>query len=175
MTRITTPILIAFLIIIGASVIIIGFRGDKPTQPTVAQEQPTYKVLSVTDGDTLHVLIDGKDETVRLIGVDTPETVDPKKPVQCYGPEASSHTKELLQGKQVTLEADPTQGDRDKYGRLLRYVYLEGENINQELLLDGYAREYTYDKPYAQQEAFLGAQSHAQWGKLGLWGKCVSN
>lgn len=131
-----------------------------------------YQVVSVIDGDTIHVNINGTIETVRLLGVDTPETLDPRKPVQCYGPEASQQTKELLTGKEVTLEADPSQDDRDKYGRLLRYVYLGSQNVSLLLITEGYGREYTYDKPYKYQKAFREAEADAKVNKRGLWEAC---
>lgn len=113
-----------------------------------------------------------------MIGVDTPETLDPRKPVGCYGPEASAETKRLLEGKQVTLEADLSQGDRDKYGRLLRYVYLPGTDttfstfLNLYLIEEGFGREYTYSKPYKYQDDFIAAQRDAEKYKRGLWGAC---
>jgi micrococcal nuclease len=131
-----------------------------------------YKVTSVIDGDTIHVDYNGTDEKVRFIGVDTPETVDPKKPVECYGKEASNWEKNKLSGQSVYLVSDPTQDDKDKYGRLLRYVYLGDEFINLELIKDGYGREYTYDTAYKFQSEFKSAQSAAESGKVGLWGAC---
>ena len=127
-------------------------------------------VTKVTDGDTIEVNIKDVIEKVRLIGVDTPETVDPRKPVQCFGKEASNKTTELLLGKKVQLEEDTTQGDRDKYGRLLRYVLLEdGTNVNKLLIQDGYAYEYTYNLPYKYQSEFKKAQVYASDKKQGLW------
>ena len=84
----------------------------------------TYAVTKVVDGDTIAVLMDGKKVTIRLIGMDTPETVDPRKPVQCFGIEASDKAKELLTGQAVEIEQDDSQDTYDKYGRLLAYVYL---------------------------------------------------
>jgi micrococcal nuclease len=147
-----------------------------PVVPITPTAQQSYKVTKVIDGDTLQVQSNGTTETVRLIGVDTPETVDPRKPVQCYGPEASAETKRLLEGKQVTLEADPSQGDRDKYGRLLRYVYwftnTEYLLVNEALIFNGFGREYTYDNPYQYQKLFKASQDSAQANKRGLWGAC---
>ncbi len=148
-----------------------------PSQTTIATIIPTkhmsvmYKVTKVVDGDTINVLIDGKSKPVRLIGIDTPETVDPRKPVQCFGKEASDKTKELLAGKSVVLEADPTQGDTDKYNRLLRFVFLEnGTLINKLLISEGYAHEYTYQSnPYKYHAEFIQAQTHARENKKGLW------
>jgi endonuclease YncB( thermonuclease family) len=131
---------------------------------------PLYLVTSVVDGDTIKVNIDGVTKTLRLIGIDTPETVDPRKPVQCFGVEASNRTKQLLLNKKVRLEADPTQGELDKYNRLLRYVYLEdGTSFNKKMISDGYAYEYTYNTPYKYHAEFKKAQIDAKNSKLGLW------
>jgi micrococcal nuclease len=142
----------------------------RPADIQPVQELPvqTHRVIKVIDGDTIQVSINGQLETVRLIGVDIPEV----RPVECYGPEASAEMKRLLEGKQVTLEADPSQGDRDKYGRLLRYVILNGSDIGYQLIRKGYAREYTYNTPYRLQEAFKAAQELAQASNRGLWGAC---
>lgn len=132
---------------------------------------PLYDVVSVVDGDTIKVRIDGKKETLRLIGLDTPETKKPRTPVQCYGKEASSHMQSLVQSKQVQLEADPTQGERDKYGRLLRYVFVGGStNVALAQIQGGFGREDTYDAAYAYQAQFQSAQVAAQHAKRGTWG-----
>lgn len=131
------------------------------------------KVTRVIDGDTIQVLLSGKVETVRLIGIDAPETVDPKKPVQCFGRQASDKAKEMLENKSVLLENDPTQGERDKYKRLLDFVFLQdGTNFDQFMLRQGYAREYTYKTPYKYQKEFRAAQELARNEKLGLWSSC---
>lgn len=146
-----------------------------PTPTSVKTPTPVpvtnfYTILSVTDGDTFKVSINGTTETLRMIGMDTPETVDPRKPVQCFGVEASNRAKQLLTGKKVRLEADSTQGERDKYGRLLRYAYLEdGTFFNKSMILEGYAHEYTYDTKYKYQAEFKAAQAEAQASKRGLW------
>jgi micrococcal nuclease len=135
-----------------------------------------YSVVRVVDGDTLVVNIDGKEETLRLIGIDTPETVDPRKAVQCFGLEASNKAKDILSGKKISLENDPTQGDRDKYERLLRYVFLEdGTNFNLYMIKEGYAYEYTYNTPYKYQTEFKGAQKSAQENQKGLWSSNTCN
>lgn len=138
--------------------------------PTVASRK-TYKVLKVIDGDTINVEIESKSNTIRLIGIDTPETVDPRKPVQCFGKEASNKAKELLTGKNVILESDTTQGDKDKYDRLLRYVYLEdGTSVNKFMISEGYAHEYTYQSnPYKYQVEYIKAEQQARESKKGLW------
>ncbi|MEK7554437.1 MAG: thermonuclease family protein [Patescibacteria group bacterium] len=148
--------------------------APKPaTPPPASKPSPQiiyYPVVSVTDGDTFKVNINGTIETVRAIGIDTPETVDPRKPVQCFGKEASNRSKALLTSKNIKLESDPTQGDRDKYGRLLRYAWLEdGTFFNKQMIADGYASEYTYKVPYKYQEEFKAAEAEARAAKLGLW------
>ncbi len=130
------------------------------------------KVVGSADGDTLHVLIDGKEETVRLLGVDTPETKDPRKSVQCFGQAASSYTKLLVTGRAVKLHSDPMQTDRDKYGRLLRYVEFEdGTSLNERLVYEGYA--FAYEAyPDSKLEYFKKLESDARANKRGLWGNC---
>ena len=130
-----------------------------------------FIVEKVVDGDTIKVNINGKLETIRLIGLDTPETVDPRKAVQCFGREASDKAKELLTGKKVILEVDITQGELDKYNRLLRYIFLEdGTFYNKLMISEGYAHEYTYQSnPYKYQNDFKNAEKYARENKLGLW------
>jgi micrococcal nuclease len=108
-------------------------------------------VVHVVDGDTVDVdFDDGRTERLRLIGIDTPEIVDPRKPVQCFGRGASAHAHELLDGQTVSLELDASQGERDTYGRLLAYIWLpDGRNFGEVMIADGHAHEYTYDLPYA--------------------------
>ena len=101
---------------------VVAPRASAVAQPMTAGGE-VFDVESVVDGDTIKVSMNGKVETLRLIGIDTPETKDPRKPVQCFGAEASRKATELLAGQKVRLEADASQGERDKYGRLLRYVW----------------------------------------------------
>lgn len=131
-----------------------------------------YQVSEVSDGDTISVDIAGKKETIRLVGIDTPETRDPRTTVQCFGIAASSKTKELLNGSLVRLEADPESDDRDRYGRLLRYVYLEdGTFINQLLVQEGYAFAYTLF-PNSKLEDFRRWEAEAKQNGRGLWSGC---
>ncbi|MGW8184616.1 MAG: thermonuclease family protein [Candidatus Moraniibacteriota bacterium] len=142
----------------------------KPPVEGKKKQEERFKVLNVVDGDTLAVEINGQKEVLRLIGINTPETVDPRKPVECFGNEASNKAKEILTGKMVKLEEDVTQGNLDKYNRLLRYVYLEdGTNFNKLMIEKGYAYEYTYNTPYKYQTDFKAAQEKAQREKRGLW------
>lgn len=146
-----------------------------PTIPTklTSTTQPPQRtpavVTKVVDGDTLKVRIDGYDETIRIIGIDTPETVDPRKPVQCFGVAASNRAKKLLTGKQIELEKDISQGDRDTYQRLLRYVFIENIDYGLTTIEEGYAHEYTYAVPYVYQAAYKQAQNNAKASKRGLW------
>ncbi len=127
----------------------------------------TFKVTRAVDGDTIE--IEGG-EKVRYIGIDTPETVDPRKPVQCFGIEASKKNKELVEGKTVRLEKDIT--DRDKYSRLLRYVWVDDLFVNLELVKQGFATSYTYPPDIKYQEEFLAAEREARENKFGLWEAC---
>ena len=141
--------------------------APKPQTPQAAE---AHRVAKVVDGDTIDVEIDGQVKRVRLIGVNTPETVDPRRPVECFGREASNKAKELLAGKRVRLEVDPSQDERDRYGRLLRYVFLEdGRNFNKLMIEEGYAYEYTYEQPYKYQAEFREAHIEAASNKRGLW------
>jgi len=129
-----------------------------------------YKVVKVVDGDTIDVSLAGKTERIRLIGINTPESVDPRRPVECFGIEASNMAKKLLSGQEVVIEADQSQDNRDKYGRLLRYVKTKaGLFYNLEIIKLGFAHEYTYIVPYKYQAEFKLAQKTAQNKKLGLW------
>lgn len=131
-----------------------------------------YKVDHFNDGDTIAVDMNGNIETVRMIGVDTPETHRPNTPVQCYGPEASNFTKQLIGNQKVRLEADPINTNRDRYGRLLRYVYLpDGRLVESELIKGGYAFSYT-QFPFQKAAEFDRLEQTAKDTKTGLWGAC---
>lgn len=132
-------------------------------------------VSRVIDGDTIEL---ENGDRVRYIGIDTPETVDPRSPVQCFGVEASRRNRELVEGKRVWLIKDVT--DKDRYGRFLRYVYLgDPKNpdtifVNLELVREGFAHSYSYPPDIAHQEEFVRAESDARGGQKGLWGpKCL--
>lgn len=133
-------------------------------------QEKGFKVIKVVDGDTIDVEIEGKVQRLRLIGINTPETVDPRKSVECFGSEASKKAGELLLGKFVVLENDDAQQDRDRYGRLLRYVFLpDGTHFNKYMISEGFAYEYTYGSPYKYQQEFKQAQLDAQNQNKGLW------
>lgn len=133
-------------------------------------EEKYYSVIKVIDGDTVNINKDGEIITLRLIGLDTPETVHPSKPVECFGREASDKAKAMLTGKQVRIETDSSQGEYDKYGRTLAYIHLEdGTHFNKYMIEEGYGYEYTYDLPYKYQTEFKQAQQEARVDKRGLW------
>lgn len=145
--------------------------------PVETEVPETYQVAAVVDGDTIKVDYHGKTTSVRLIGVNTPETVDPRKDVECFGEEASQFLRSLLEGKAVRLEPDISQSDRDKYDRLLRYIYLDGEDVSLTIIQNGYGYEYTYNVPYQKQVRYRAAQTEAENGKRGLWadGVCTKS
>ncbi len=138
---------------------------------TAPSEEPSFAtVIKVIDGDTISIEKDGVTETLRLIGINTPETVDPRKPVECFGKEASSKAKELLEGKHIRFEQDSSQDIRDKYGRTLAYVFRDdGLFFNKTMIEEGYAYEYTYEVPYKYQQEFKVAQKTAEANQKGLW------
>lgn len=141
------------------------------------------KVSDVVDGDTIKVTVRGFETPVRLIGIDTPETRDPRKPVQCFGPAAAARTARLLPiGQRVRLETDPTQDTRDRYARLLAYVFTPGRSgsqgsVNFALVATGYAKVYVYGGVrFEYAVPFFRAQHRARKAKKGLWGKpCLGN
>jgi micrococcal nuclease len=131
-----------------------------------------YTVKQVSDGDTIVIDMNGHEERIRLIGVDTPETHKPNAPVQCYGPAASAFTKRTIDGHRVRLVSDPLSTNRDRYDRLLRYVYLDdGRFINELLIQDGYGFYYPYF-PFTKSQTFAAAQASAQTEHKGLWRNC---
>jgi micrococcal nuclease len=127
------------------------------------------KVLRVVDGDTLLVELPNRTQSkMRLIGVNTPETVKPQHPAEPYGKEASNYTKKRLTGATVTLEFDV--GVKDRYGRLLAYVWIGKELYNETLVKDGYARVMTIQPNVKYQDVFIRAEREARKSHKGLWG-----
>lgn len=175
------------IVIAGVTLILYGISSDSKnpevTQPTKVGESTqsgnvesasgqTIKVIKVVDGDTIKI---ATGETVRLLGVDTPETVDPRRPVGCFGKEASNILKSLLEGQEVFLEKDISE--TDKYQRLLRFVYLpldSGEKlfVNDYLIREGFGKVLTIPPDVKFSEQFLEAQQEARQEKRGLWGRC---
>ncbi len=143
-----------------------GMRRLERSQPGL------YGINHFIDGDTIAVNMGGAVEAVRFIGVDTPETHKPNSPVQCYGMIAAAFTKQQIGTGKVRLEADPLDTNRDRYNRLLRYVYLQnGQLLNQLLITGGYGFAYT-QFPFDKAASFTLAQNQAQVANKGLWGSC---
>jgi micrococcal nuclease len=130
----------------------------------------TVVVTRTVDGDTIHVLFRGHDVDVRLIGIDTPETVDPSLPVQCYGEQASRFTHRTLTGRTVRLEFDVERLDR--YSRTLAYIWLRGHLFNRRLVAGGYAVVDTFPPNVRYVDVFTAAQRVAREHDRGLWGAC---
>jgi len=147
-----------------------GVIEEQADNGQAEQEENTYLVVKVIDGDTIE--IEGG-QRLRYIGIDTPETVDPRKPVQCFGKEASDKNKELVEGKRVKLEKDVS--DTDKYDRLLRYVWVGNIFVNDYLVRQGYAYAYTYPPDVKYSGQFVQAQKEAEENNRGLWMGCQSS
>jgi len=132
-----------------------------------------YTVAKFYDGDTIAVNMAGSEEKVRFIGVDTPETHDPRKPIQCFGKAAAAFTQQLIGSNGVRLEADPINTNRDRYNRLLRYVYLpDGKLVNAEIIRQGYGFAYTAF-PFTKAEEFTALAKEARQANRGLWNTCT--
>jgi micrococcal nuclease len=149
-----------------------GAPKPKPTPKPPKRRLRTYAVLRVVDGDTVEVGYRGG-VSVRIIGIDTPETVHPTEPVECGGPRASSLATSLLTGQRVRLVFDPSQGRTDAYGRTLAYLEAPGlGDFGLAMVKRGAAAEYTYDTTYARQARYTSAEASAQSSDRGLWGTC---
>lgn len=152
-----------------------------PAQTTQILPEPSSGInnreqailLRVVDGDTIKVSLNGKNETIRIIGINAPESVDPRKPVECMGKEASNQAKQFFEktDKKLWLEKDPSQSNRDKYDRLLRYVFTANgtTDFGKSMISLGFAYEYTYDNPYKYQKIYKQTEREAQDAKKGLW------
>lgn len=138
---------------------------------TEPMQPGTATVKKVIDGDTIEIRIGKSNETVRLVGIDTPETVHPNKPIECFGPEASARTKELLpHGTKVRVERDVEA--RDHFGRLLLYVYLGDQMVNELLLREGFARTLAIEPNTSHAARFEHISAEARTANVGLWASC---
>jgi micrococcal nuclease len=194
--RIFFEVIGVVLIVLAAMLIWRNLQDDSGSAPTppsatssVARPAPTASVQSslpasavpaelvrIVDGDTIVVKIEGDSgqETVRLIGIDTPETKKPNTPVQCFGKEASAFTTALLTGKKIWLEPDVS--NRDRYGRLLRYVWVDSGSsyllANEEIVSLGYGTAGDYPPDTHYHNRLFAALDHARSQQLGMWGSC---
>jgi len=143
-------------------------RGT-PAATIAGVASQTAQLARVVDGDTLHITQpDGSDETVRLIGINTPETTKGKH--ECLGAEATARLTELVTGQTLTVTTDPTQNDHDRYNRAIRYIDLaDGTDVQLALIADGLAREVQYGRPYQRQVRYVDAERAAKTEQRGGW------
>ncbi len=149
----------------GAGTVGVGRLAKGPVSPG-------WRVSRIVDGDTVDVTKGRRTLTLRLIGIDTPETVHPTEPIECFGPEATKFATRRLLDEPVALEFDRSQGRLDYYDRTLAYVWTtdgKPRQFNRDAVRRGYAVEYTYDAPYLWQREFLRAQDAAVGQRLGVW------
>lgn len=145
---------------------------DNPPTDTPPASTEYGTVTAVIDGDTIDVHTEGTTQRVRIIGIDTPEINRAGGTHDCYAEEARDLLNTLVYQQEVTLEADPTQANTDRYDRLLRHVTVDDTNVALYLLQAGAAREYTYDEPYQGQSAYRAAEYEAAATNAGLWANC---
>lgn len=171
-SRRTSSIIVSVIVLFIAFAQTQGWLNDAGQK--ASQSQPgLYEIDHFVDGDTIAVKMDGRSETIRMIGVDTPETHRPNTPVQCYGPAAAAHTKSLIGNNKVRLESDETNQNRDRYGRLLRYVYLpDGRLVEEEIIRNGYGFAYT-SFPFTKKSDFIAYEKQARQNNRGLWRNCT--
>ncbi len=155
-------ILVIFVLLVSSFL----SNNEKPEEE-IYDKLDQNTVVRVVDGDTVEL---ANGEKVRYIGMDTPESVDPRKPVECFAKQATIRNKELVLGKVVTLKSDAA--NRDRYGRLLRYVYVEDKFINLQLISEGYAYSVSFPPNIKYQDIFDNAEKIARERNEGLWSVC---
>lgn len=168
------PFLIIAFLVIALALRIADQHGllQSAKHAAVSNQPGLYSVTRFVDGDTIAVNMNGTIEKVRFVGVDTPETHKPNTPIQCYGPAAAAFTKSQIGTQKIRLVSDELSTDRDRYGRLLRYVYLaDGTNVNEKLIQTGHGFFYPYF-PFSKSNQFASDQKTAMAAHLGVWGNC---
>lgn len=160
-------------LLVGLLIVAVGYYSEGRTLQNQTPPPPgTYRVIRVDDGDTIVVDMAGTDEKIRFIGVDTPETQDPRKAVQCFGKAATAYTRQRIGTDTVRLMSDPLSSNRDRYNRLLCYVYLsDGALLNQTIIADGYGFAYL-SFPFTKSDYFAQSQTQAREQSKGLWSSC---
>jgi micrococcal nuclease len=163
--------LIAILLAALAAAIVAFRAGDDD----LGGDSSSARVVRVVDGDTIHVRVHHREESVRLLGIDTPETHKPGTPIECGGPQASAHLAAIAPaGTPVKLEADPTQDREDRYGRTLAYVRLPDGRLAEDAQLQaGWATVYVFEgDPVALDSEFRRSQTAARKALRGVWAAC---
>lgn len=151
-----------FLFLLGLFLILSGQSSKEQVSSSASA-----LVTRVIDGDSFYVEINGKTEQVRALGIDAPEYNE------CFGTEAKKEASKLLSSKSIILENDPTQSDRDIYNRLLRYMFINNLNFDEEMIRQGFAKEYTFKGiSYKYQKEFKKVQNQAREAGKGLWSAC---
>ncbi len=169
----TITLLVVLSVVALGVYFFLSSKSDSSPAPSAPRVTQNAVVEFVVDGDTVDLTIDGVSERVRLIGIDTPETVNRQTPEQCYGAEASAALRELLPvGTTVRVERD--KDIRDRFGRLLLYVYRADDDvfINRWMVENGYATAISYRPNTAFEEEFARIERQATADQLGLWGAC---
>lgn len=162
---------IAVLVFAGCEVV--GpFSSGSPPSPSTSPSMLTVAVAAVVDGDTIRVRLGGVVERVRILGLDTPEVDPSNRTPACYGEEASAFAEERLGGRTVRLELDPTQDERDQYGRLLAHVFVDGELFAASVIAGGYGIHYVHDRPSLHATELEAAEAVARRTVAGLWSAC---
>ncbi len=174
---------ISFVVIIGVLFLYFFIQSSRNTphkliiysnivKPALPIPQSEFTLDRVVDGDTVVVKTASTTLKIRILGINAPESVDPRKPVECFGKEASLHLQNLLpQGSTVQLVVDKSQGEIDKYGRLLRYVVVgTSTDVGLSMIRDGFAYQYLYKHPYEKYLQYVKAEKDAKTTKAGLWG-----
>lgn len=169
-------ILFIFLLILSIFLLQFLVHPDISFEKSNSNPQQSTKLIRVVDGDTLVVSINGEQEKIRIIGLDTPESVKSNHPIECFAKEATEHITELLSSNStLSIVSDPSQDTRDKYGRMLAHIFVGEVNIAQQMIVDGYAYEYTYRTPYIYQSEYRNAQLEAKEYERGLWSPQTCN
>ena len=155
------------LILLSLSLLIGCQLGTEDETETYEQTTSYERVTSVIDGDTIEL---ASGERVRYIGIDTPETHHPDKPIECFGIEATNRNRELVENKKVELVSEGP--NRDQYGRLLRHVFIDGTFVNSQLVWEGFARASSFGEPSKFHQVFVQLEAASRNAKRGLWNTC---
>jgi len=166
----TPRLAVRFLFVSALTAVVLAGCSETAEGPASSPGAGSVRVTRVVDGDTIEVQLGGREVDIRLIGIDTPESVAPDQPIECYGRRASAYTESRLEGEIVRLEFDVERLDR--YGRTLAYVWVDDELFNETLVAEGYAVVTTFPPNVTYVDRFLAAQRAAREAGRGLWGEC---